>query len=53
MSCYFSLALGFICFMAGIVWQMDVLYVMSSVFICASVIISRCDTIITLLRMKQ
>jgi len=53
MSSYIALALGFVCFFAGMVWHNDVLYVMSSVFICTSVIVSRLDTVIVLLRMKQ
>ena len=53
MSSYVALAFGFVCFFAGIVWHNDALYVMSSVFICTSVIISRLDTVIVLLRMKR
>ncbi len=53
MSSYIALAFGIICLFGGIVWHSDTLCVMSSVFICTSVIISRLDNVIVLLRMKR
>jgi hypothetical protein len=53
MSSYFFLGLAAVCLICGAIWNSNPLLVMGAVFICGSVIIARCDTIITLLRSKQ
>lgn len=53
MSSYFFLGLAAVCLSCGIILEFTPLYVMGSVFIVASVIIARLDTVITLLRSKQ
>lgn len=53
MSSYFFLGLAAVCLFAGIIWDFTPLHIMGAVFIVGSVIIARCDTIITLLRSKQ
>lgn len=53
MSSYFCLGLALVAGVAGIIYNFPPLHVISSVFIVGSVIIARCDTIITLLRSKQ
>ncbi len=53
MSSYFCLGIALVSGLAGIVYSLPHFHVVSAVFIVGSVIIARCDTIITLLRSKQ
>lgn len=53
MSSYFLLGCAFIALICGLVLRLDVLHVMSVVFLVGSVIVARCDTIIKLLRSRH
>ena len=53
MSSYLLLFCSLICFAAGVMWSSDSMLVMGVVFVCTSVIVSRLDAIIVMLRGRQ
>lgn len=53
MSAYVFLFSSLICLLAGAIWNSDAAIVMGVVFICSSVIVARCDKILSALLSKE